>query len=208
MWVGNGAQVTAPLDEGERDSMMAGEGSHPRDGELPRATLVVDDSMVVVEAEGVGLEVLEAVDGAASGDLIGSNLTEIGSDPAAVRLAWRDLLAGTRTTGSLDLRGADGAPLTFRYEGSAGVGRDRHRLDLALDGRDAAGSFDVAGALTEREAEVLALLADGLNGPEIANRLGISPETVKSHAGNLKLRLGARTLAHAVSIGYRRGLLR
>ena len=182
--------------------------SSPSDGEIPRATLTVDDSMTIIEVEGVGLEILAPTDGNEPGALQGAKLDELGLEPTAVRLAWRDLLAGTRAEGSLALRGVGGVPLTFRYEGSAGVGRNRHRLDLVLDGRGGAATFDGGDAPTEREAEVLALLADGLNGPEIAEQLGISPETVKSHAGNLKLRLGARTLAHAVSIGFRRNLLR
>lgn len=54
--------------------------------------------------------------------------------------------------------------------------------------------------LTEREREVMTLVASGLHGGDIAERLFLSPETVKSHVHNAMGRLGARTRAHAVAI--------
>ena len=58
----------------------------------------------------------------------------------------------------------------------------------------------VRSELTKREREVLTLAASGLNGGEIAERLFISPETVKSHVQNAMGKLGAHTRAHAVAI--------
>jgi DNA-binding CsgD family transcriptional regulator len=51
--------------------------------------------------------------------------------------------------------------------------------------------------ITEREREVLQLLADGRSNKEIASRLGLSPNTVKTHVANLfeKLRVARRTQA-------------
>ncbi len=60
---------------------------------------------------------------------------------------------------------------------------------------------------SERELEVLRLVADGLVNTEIAKRLWLSPETVKSHVGSLLGKLGAKTRAEAVAIGFRAGLL-
>jgi PAS domain S-box-containing protein len=54
--------------------------------------------------------------------------------------------------------------------------------------------------LTEREREVLKLVASGLQSVEISERLFVSPETVKSHVQNAMGKLGARTRAHAVAI--------
>jgi PAS domain S-box-containing protein len=59
--------------------------------------------------------------------------------------------------------------------------------------------------LTGREREVLALVAGGLKGGEIAQRLFLSPETVKSHVQNAMTRLGAHTRAHAVAIALTTG---
>lgn len=60
---------------------------------------------------------------------------------------------------------------------------------------------------SERELEVLRLVADGLVNTEIAKRLWLSPETVKSHVSSLLGKLGAKTRAQAVAVGFRSGLL-
>jgi PAS domain S-box-containing protein len=57
--------------------------------------------------------------------------------------------------------------------------------------------------LTEREREVLGFVASGLQGVEIADRLVVSPETIKSHVQNAMTKLGAHTRAHAVAIALR-----
>lgn len=54
--------------------------------------------------------------------------------------------------------------------------------------------------LTEREREVMTLVASGLQSGDIAERLFLSPETVKSHVHNALAKLGAHTRAHAVAI--------
>jgi len=60
---------------------------------------------------------------------------------------------------------------------------------------------------TLREIEVLQLVADGLVNREIGQRLFLSEETVKSHVRHLLAKLQARSRAHAVSVGFRRGLI-
>jgi DNA-binding NarL/FixJ family response regulator len=60
---------------------------------------------------------------------------------------------------------------------------------------------------TMREIEVLQLISDGLVNHEIGDRLFLSEETVKSHVRHLLAKLQARSRAHAVAIGFRRGLI-
>jgi DNA-binding CsgD family transcriptional regulator len=61
--------------------------------------------------------------------------------------------------------------------------------------------------LTNREREILALLAEGLGNKQIGARLGISPSTVKTHLEFLFEKLGVSSRAEAVATGVRRGLL-
>ncbi|HXD65263.1 MAG TPA: response regulator transcription factor [Solirubrobacteraceae bacterium] len=58
-------------------------------------------------------------------------------------------------------------------------------------------------ALSPRELEVLELLAEGLNGQMIAERLFLSPETVRTHVRNATSKLGARTRVQAVAMVVR-----
>jgi DNA-binding NarL/FixJ family response regulator len=60
---------------------------------------------------------------------------------------------------------------------------------------------------TMREIEVLQLVSDGLVNREIGERLFLSEETVKSHVRHLLAKLQARSRAHAVAVGFRRGLI-
>ena len=64
-----------------------------------------------------------------------------------------------------------------------------------------------AGKLTERELEVLMLLAEGLQHEEIGRRLGISSETVRTHLRKASDRLGASTRTQAVATALRLGLI-
>src|SRR5204862_6996355 len=69
------------------------------------------------------------------------------------------------------------------------------------------GEAIVNTVLSNREREILALLADGLVNKQIAARLGISTNTVKTHLELLFDKLGVTTRAEAVATGVKRGLL-
>ena len=62
--------------------------------------------------------------------------------------------------------------------------------------------------LTPREREVLALVGTGLANDEIAERLFVTPVTVKTHANRAMAKLGARDRAQLVVIAYETGLVR
>lgn len=64
-----------------------------------------------------------------------------------------------------------------------------------------------SGNLTQRELDVLGLLAEGLQHEEIGRRLGISSETVRTHLRKACDRLGAATRTQAVATALRMGLI-
>ena len=62
-------------------------------------------------------------------------------------------------------------------------------------------------ALSRRERVVLSELAYGRSTDEIAEKLVVSPHTIRTHVKNVMRKLDARTRAHAVAIGMREGLI-
>ncbi|MCR6487257.1 response regulator transcription factor [Amycolatopsis sp. OK19-0408] len=84
----------------------------------------------------------------------------------------------------------------------------RRLLDRYLaDERDPV-DVEKLGALTEREKDVLALIARGLSNSEIAAKLYIGETTVKTHVGRILGKLRLRDRVHAVVFAYESGLVR
>jgi len=75
--------------------------------------------------------------------------------------------------------------------------------------RDIATNLDeqIVDPLTERELQVLQLLAQGLANKQIASQLGISEHTVKFHVSGIYTKLGATNRTEAVRLGVRNGLI-
>lgn len=63
------------------------------------------------------------------------------------------------------------------------------------------------GRLTQRQRQILEMLADGQSTYAAAENLGLSEETVKTHMKNVLGRLGARNRAHAIALAIRLGLI-
>ncbi|HEV7210411.1 MAG TPA: AAA family ATPase [Blastococcus sp.] len=128
------------------------------------------------------------------------------------RSRWRlaeSLLATGDPTGAADQARAahevavrlGAAPLRAAIEGLA----RRGRLDVAVPG--AARPADPAAVLTPREAEVLALLAQGRTNRQIGAELFISEKTASVHVSNIIAKFGASGRTEVVAIAAQRGLL-
>jgi DNA-binding CsgD family transcriptional regulator len=125
---------------------------------------------------------------------------------------WGAFLASGGAEGWYQLYIPDRGPVPVEFSATANVLPARH-LSVFIP-HDEASAEQANGAtwapvavegsgrlpLTEREREVMTLVASGLQGGDIAERLFLSPETVKSHVHNALGKLGAHTRAHAVAI--------
>ena len=103
---------------------------------------------------------------------------------------FEDLLRRGRETRNLPAIAVFGASNRLPEDDTLGAGEKRSE-----------------GILTPRERGVLQLMGLGLSNKRIAQRLGIAPETVKSHAKNIFVRLGSATRAEAVSRSASLGLI-
>jgi DNA-binding NarL/FixJ family response regulator len=81
------------------------------------------------------------------------------------------------------------------------------RLIAERQPRTAARGAAALPQLTEREADVLGLVVAGLSNAEIANRLYLSTETIKTHLSRLLVKLNARDRTQAVIVAYETGFV-
>lgn len=70
-----------------------------------------------------------------------------------------------------------------------------------------AGAAEPRASLTRREREILGLLAEGMSGAQIAEKLVLSPETVRTHVRNARSKLGATTRSQAVALALRQNAI-
>ena len=139
------------------------------------------------------------------------------SDHPRLEERWQAFLTSGTAEGWYQLSLPGRGPVAVEFSATANVLPARHLSifippDPALSGEDQAHArhevpwtpviAESGGRLrlTEREREVMTLVASGLQTDDVAERLFLSPETVKSHVQNALGKLGAHTRAHAVAI--------
>ena len=168
-------------------------------------------------ADGAGTDALRAAERSAAGTLaLAGGDAAAASGPEAlaayeaIRTPYEAALARlglARALAARDRRDAAREQATLGLAALEGLGarraaKDARRLLVWLGGRRAG-----AGELTPREAEVLALVAEGLSNPQIADRLVVSEHTVHRHLANIFTRLGVSSRAAAVAVAAGRGIL-
>jgi DNA-binding CsgD family transcriptional regulator len=126
--------------------------------------------------------------------------------------AWARLLSTGCVAGQYEFAGPDGSRLDIVYYAVANALPSLHLgvfapADWPDDELGLRENQNPGDPLTPRELEVLQLAAEGLSGPSIAERLFVSPGTVKTHFGNLYEKLSVSDRAAAVAKGMRLGLI-
>jgi DNA-binding NarL/FixJ family response regulator len=99
------------------------------------------------------------------------------------------------------------APLSDLVRAVERVAAGEAYVDPVLAGVLVSAQTDKVPSLTQREREVLRLLADGLSNEEIGKRLFISPETVRTHVRKAMAKLEADTRTQAVAKALRQSLI-
>lgn len=195
----------------------------------PISVLIADDHLINREGLKKILEIEEDI------KIVGEALTAQESVQKARDLRpdivlmdlkwWTDEGAGTRAileikrivpeTKIIAITAYDDLAPGARKVGAAGVlprGFSRSELIEMIRAVHSLESFDAAPSagmeLTEREMEILVLLARGLSDLEIAENLIIAPNTARNHVASIISKLGASNRANAVAIAFDKGLLR
>jgi DNA-binding CsgD family transcriptional regulator len=120
---------------------------------------------------------------------------------------WQAFTEAGTQAGKYTLQLPSGRRLEVEYSATANIAPGQHLsvfLNPALGQHgESAPSDDRIGRLTPREREIVGLVALGVTTQEMAERLIISPETVRTHVKSAIEKLGARNRAHAVVLAIR-----
>jgi PAS domain S-box-containing protein len=166
--------------------------------------VLVDDERRHVEVNGAYVRLI----GYPRSAIIGRPLYEyVRGGPVFSEEQWRELLGRGEFSGAGELIRSDGATVSVQYAAHTEVVTGRQlvlfvSLSTSRIGRHFRRDVSDAtrlGELSEREREIVRLVANGESGPEIADELHISHNTVRTHVRNAMEKLAARSRAHLVA---------
>jgi PAS domain S-box-containing protein len=176
------------------------------------AMMLLDDHRRHVDANGAYLKLLSY----RREELIGRPIYElVVGGPLASPAEWKAALLTHRFTGEVELLSADGSSVAVQWAATTEVVTGRQLvLFVALSTSRWGPRFRRAmtlehepKTLSEREREIVRLVALGNTGPEIADELRIAHDTVRTHARNAMVKVGARSRAHLVAKALGEGLV-
>lgn len=149
--------------------------------------------------------------------LIGRKLWEfVHGGPLATEEEWRELLRRDQFFGDAAMRLPDDSAVRVHFAAHTEVVTGKQlvlfvTLGTSMAGRHFRGQVEersgAGDTLSERELEIVRLIALGETGPEIADQLQISHNTVRTHVNNAMLKTGARSRAHLVAKALGDGLV-
>jgi PAS domain S-box-containing protein len=166
--------------------------------------VLLDHPRRIVEANGAFLNLV----GYARDDLVGKpGYGFVVGGPTLSPREWAEKLAVGHFTGETELICADGSTIAVQWGVDEGVVTGHHLILLVALTTSRWGrhfrrptiSESEPGRLSERERDVVALVARGYSGPEIAGELHIAHDTVRRHVHNAMTKTGARSRAHLVA---------
>jgi len=148
--------------------------------------------------------------------LVGSPIADLlpASVQPVLESEWQRFLQTGVFAGQRDLVRGDGLVVSFEYAAHTEQVTGRRlalfvalRAEVEGDGEPLEVADLPAQSLSPREREIVELIAMGESGEEIAEKLALSPETVRTHVRNAKEKLEARNRAQLVAIALGQGII-
>jgi DNA-binding CsgD family transcriptional regulator len=177
------------------------------------AMVLADDHRVQVEVNSAYAQLLNR----RPSELIGRPLYEfVQGGPLLTEDQWRELMFRDEFAGDACLLAPDGSPVMVHFAGHPELVTGRRLVLFVALTTFRAGRHlrrqvnhdpDDDRALSDREFEIVRLIALGESGPEIAEQLHISHNTVRTHVRNAMEKTGARSRAHLVAKALGAGLV-
>jgi PAS domain S-box-containing protein len=165
---------------------------------------LVDEGRCIVDVNGAYIRLL----GRGRTEVVGHHVREfVEGGPRLSAEEWAAALARRRFSGDVEMLRKGGGTVTVHWGATTEVVTGRRLVLLVALSTSRRGGADghgreqspEGGSLSDREREIVRLVALGSTGPEIADELQISHHTVRSHVRNSMDRLGARSRAHLVA---------
>jgi PAS domain S-box-containing protein len=175
------------------------------------AMVLADDFRRVVDVNGACLQLL----GYPRGQVVDRPMYEfVAGGPVMSPEQWAAALAREHFSGEAEMVRADGATVDVQWGATTELVTGRRLVllvALSVSGRgrsirDAGASIASPGRLSNREREIVRLVALGGTAAEIADELQISHHTVRTHLRNSMRKVGARSRAHLVAMALGEGL--